>query len=385
MNGVPKTSRLTLVLAGLLAFGGTTGCWSRREINEVALVLAAGVDRTPDGAIRVTAQFPIPRPLGIDRGGPDVFTVAGTGATLDMVTANLVKEVGEYVSWSHLQLLVLGEGTATRGVADLIDFVYRQTTARETARVLVARGPAAPLLGGAGNPAVQPPAKGVRDALLSIQQEGLSLDVDIARFATALVEPGWDPVAPAARVSPAGMVRVEGLAAFRGDRLAGFLDDLTTRGYLLACSRCQRMVVLFTCPGSGEPASLRVYGHQARVDVSVVEGRVEGVTLETRLAGIPSQVRCRGTPGDTRQVDAVRAAAEETLRASAEAAVARARSLGADVFGFAMQARRRGAIVIREEDWTRWPVRVDVRVTLEQEGQTVERIDPQRESPVDTR
>lgn len=383
MRRVPGLSRLALVLAALVGLGGT-GCWSRREINELALVLAAGIDRTPRGEIQVTAQFPIPRPLGADRGGPDVFTAVGTGGTVDAATASLTKEVGEYVSWSHLQLLVLGEGTAAGGVAGVIDSIFRQTTSRETARVLVARGPAAPLLA-AGSPAVRPPAKGVRDALFGTQQEGLTLDVDVARFATALYEPGWDPVAPAARPGPGGTLQVGGLAAFRGDRLVGFLDDLAARGYLLACSRCQRMVVPFACPGSGEPASLRIYGHQTRVDVSVSDGRVEGVTLQSRLAGIPAQAGCPRTPDDARREEAVRAAAQRALVAGAEAAVARARSLGADIFGFVMQARRRGARGVREEDWARWPVGVDVRLTLEQEGQTVERIGPTQESPAEAR
>lgn len=358
-------------MAAVLVALALTGCWSRREINELALVLAAGFDRAPGGDIRVTAQFPVPQPAGGDRGGTRFFTASATGSTLELATNRLTEQVANYVTWKHLQLVVLGRDLAAGGVSEVVDFLYRPVFARETARVVVARGEAGPLLEGVSRQAALP-VRGLREVLVNAEVEGLAEDLDLARFATRLLEPGWDPVAPVVRIDGVGGLLIEGLAAFQGDRLAGFLSGRAPQGYLLSCRRCQRMVVPLQCPGGTGIGSIYVYGHQASVDVEVAGGRVERARLHVRLTGVPSQTFCRGRATDAAFVRTIEQTAREVLRSDVESALAQARAMGADIFGFGLAARRRGATGLRHQDWVNWPVQTDIELTLDREAQTVE-------------
>lgn len=46
-----------------------TGCWSRKELNELALVMALGIDLVPEG-YAVTVQVMNPGETGNQVGGP---------------------------------------------------------------------------------------------------------------------------------------------------------------------------------------------------------------------------------------------------------------------------------------------------------------------------
>lgn len=47
----------------------TTGCWNGRELNELAITLAIGLDRTMDGQYLVTAQVANPGEVATGKGG----------------------------------------------------------------------------------------------------------------------------------------------------------------------------------------------------------------------------------------------------------------------------------------------------------------------------
>ncbi len=64
---------LIVLLTGLLG-----GCWSRREITEVAVVLGTGVDLAADGRIRLTVQIARPGAFA----GPAEGGGRGKGARL---------------------------------------------------------------------------------------------------------------------------------------------------------------------------------------------------------------------------------------------------------------------------------------------------------------
>jgi len=51
---------LTCLLLLVLMAGILSGCWSRKELQELAIVLGAGVDRTPDGQVQLTLQLSRP-------------------------------------------------------------------------------------------------------------------------------------------------------------------------------------------------------------------------------------------------------------------------------------------------------------------------------------
>ena len=64
-----KTCRVLLKItvyltAVTLLMTVASGCWSRKEIEDLAFVVAVGVDMSPSGNIQITAQFAKPGAMG---------------------------------------------------------------------------------------------------------------------------------------------------------------------------------------------------------------------------------------------------------------------------------------------------------------------------------
>ena len=60
----------SLVMVSVVAAGG---CWGRTEVDDLALVLAIGLDKGEDNTVYVTLQMAVPRAVasgGAQGGGP---------------------------------------------------------------------------------------------------------------------------------------------------------------------------------------------------------------------------------------------------------------------------------------------------------------------------
>ena len=109
---------LLALLTGLLG-----GCWSRKEITEVAVVLGTGVDWTADGRIRLTVQIARPSAFagGSEAGAggkePTSWVVSAEGKTVEEAERYLAMKVPRDIYWGHCIILVIGEEMAKKPAA----------------------------------------------------------------------------------------------------------------------------------------------------------------------------------------------------------------------------------------------------------------------------
>ena len=131
----------------------TGGCWGRTEVDELALVMAIGLDEGENNTVYVTFQIAVPRAVasgGAEGGGPS----AGGGSTgASLITTmrgrsilGLVDVANTYVdrrlSFVHSKLLIVGEGLARRGLAPYVSELVRFHEIRRTMFLVVAKGTA---------------------------------------------------------------------------------------------------------------------------------------------------------------------------------------------------------------------------------------------------
>lgn len=147
---------LVCLLLRLLAAGLFGGCWSRKEIHELAFVMAIGVDWDEergryDLTLQVVRPALVPQPTGQGSGGglpqerPYFFIQVGGG--------NLAEALGEALKFEtrrlylgHLQAVGVREAAARRGIGPALDYLWRHQEVRPTAEMLVAASRARTLL-----------------------------------------------------------------------------------------------------------------------------------------------------------------------------------------------------------------------------------------------
>lgn len=153
-----KRGKYRLAVWGLLGmFPLLSGCWDRTEVNDLALIMAAGLDEGKNGGIELSVQVYTPSQAsggggGLETGGADgnggsqVIVQSIRGADFADAAAKLQEQLPRQVFWGHSEVYVLGEQLARKGVLDQIDFLFRHPQPRERAHVFVSKGKAKDIL-----------------------------------------------------------------------------------------------------------------------------------------------------------------------------------------------------------------------------------------------
>ncbi|MDI3281461.1 MAG: hypothetical protein QJR13_08845, partial [Bacillota bacterium] len=128
------------------------GCWSRKEIDHLALAMVVGVDKAPDG--RYLVELKVVKPglvAGASAGGGQGGGGGGqTGQPFWVVTSegkSILEALHRMRSFTprlpflaHNQMIVIGEEVAREGVGPVLDFFLRNRETRRTTPFFVARG-----------------------------------------------------------------------------------------------------------------------------------------------------------------------------------------------------------------------------------------------------
>lgn len=193
---------IILFLSSLL-----TGCWDRREINELTFVVLAGVDREENGDIKLTIEIPTAATLqgmvgggagGGGGGGAEspVIIVESTGRTIFDAIRNAATFTTPPLFWAHLRAIIFSEEVAQDGIAKYMDFFARDSELRGTVWVLVAQGKAGDVVKNR-NKYTQLAGEYVEQLVQGTERVGVAPAVNLENFLEHLISPkGNDPFAP---------------------------------------------------------------------------------------------------------------------------------------------------------------------------------------------
>jgi spore germination protein KC len=125
----------------------TTGCWDRRELNDLAIVLGWGLDLKKDGTYIGSAQFAIPAKLGSSSGGnggasagEGYLLETATGKSASDVSQNMQLKLSRRIFASHRRVIVMGENLAKEGLANITDEFSRNPEVRLRTDMFVVKG-----------------------------------------------------------------------------------------------------------------------------------------------------------------------------------------------------------------------------------------------------
>jgi spore germination protein KC len=174
-----------------------TGCWDRREINDVAFILTTALDLEPDGKFRVTMQIPLAGQLGGPKGGgggsggnKSYFIDSDTGRTIREAISKVQARSSRRLYSAHRRVIIVGEELARkRGIRDIFEAIARFPENRITAYMIVSKGKAADLLN------TEPPLERFSgEAIREMAKAEGRIVINIKNVAQALSKPYSDPL-----------------------------------------------------------------------------------------------------------------------------------------------------------------------------------------------
>lgn len=135
------------ILGGLLAALCTAlaGCWDHRELDEVAWVLAIGLDQGEQAPLRMTSMVAVPAGMageGAGGGGDKepVMVTSVEGHSVAQMWTLMDAYMDRQVSFEHTKTLIFGEDLVRAGIGGLLDGFNRMRGFRPEVRIMVARG-----------------------------------------------------------------------------------------------------------------------------------------------------------------------------------------------------------------------------------------------------
>ncbi|WP_178025427.1 Ger(x)C family spore germination protein [uncultured Paenibacillus sp.] len=236
---------LIILLPALLS-----GCWERRELNELAFVLGYGLDKEGD-QYKVTMQVVIPSEIATSSakgGGTPVtvyeFKVPTVFEALHKFT--LVSSRSSYLG--HIRILVLGEELARSGIAPVMDVIIRSREPRTDFYIIVARDAQASEVLRMLTPLDKLPANRLFYSLqTSSERTARTSPVTIDKLIDRLVSEGRNVALSSVEIvgdrsvngsaknlestEPKASLEIHGLAVFKKDKLIGWLNEEETIGY----------------------------------------------------------------------------------------------------------------------------------------------------------
>lgn len=368
--------RIALIWLIAILAAVISGCNGSRETDEVAYVLALGVDAAEEGMLEVTYQLAVPRTVGSE-GGPksieeasEIITIKAPSLAEARVLAN--STVARSLNISHVKAIIIGEKLARRGIGDMLAAMNRYREYRGSMFFMVVRSGTAKEFIQKVTPKQEVlPSRFFETMLNDSGESGYYIPSTLHTMYTRMVSGSAAPYATLVAVKTAkketgalrerttadraysydagdipydntgNPVEFSGVAVFFGDRMVGYLDNVDTRQLAIVLGNYQKGFITIADPQvSGKSVNVNLReGRTPKLSVAVVDGKLRleaDVLLEGEITSIASGVNYENPKYREQLEQQLSTALEQETREM----FAKSQALRSDLTGFGYPARK---------------------------------------------
>ncbi|GHI01097.1 Ger(x)C family spore germination protein [Neobacillus kokaensis] len=382
-------------LVSIITLTMLTGCWSRTELNELAITVALGIDQSGD-QFKVSAQVVNPGEVASQKGGSGnspVATYTATGETVYEAIRKMTTKVPRKIYGAHLRLLVIGEELASgKGIGKALDLLSRDPELRTDFYIVVAKETTAEqVLKILSIPLERIPANKIFQSLETSEKAwAATAGVTIDELISDLVSKGHQPLLTGIQIfgdpksgesteslqrsSTEPVLTFADMAAFKQDKLIGWLNERESKGANYITNKVHSTIVSIPCTRDGM-LGIEVVRSKTKVSGSVKNG-VPKMNVSVQAEANVGEVECSEVDLSKKDTIAeLESKTEEDIKRKIEAAITKAQAdFKTDIFGF-------GEVIHREdpkywnqykmkwnEEFVELPVKVDVDIKIRRSG-----------------
>lgn len=219
-----------------------SGCWDRTELNDLAIITAAGLDVTDDHKLELSVNIFVTKPSGDQQSG-GMFSSDGGGAgqsvvrsaaglTMADATSKLQQILPRKVFWGHDEVFIFGEKLAKQGIVEPMEYLTRHPAPRERANVFVSKGLAKDVL------QFQPPLEHtLADVLRELARSQTGLNITMKELAQMMAGKADAAVLPWVEIKQKQNDQeaspfINGAAILKKGKMVGRMNDQATRGIM---------------------------------------------------------------------------------------------------------------------------------------------------------
>ncbi|TYR80322.1 Ger(x)C family spore germination protein [Priestia megaterium] len=332
-----------------------SGCWSSRELNELAITVAVGIDKAEDG-IELTVQVINPGDLQA-KAPTNSPLVTNYSIKADSVMEALRKmtiESPRKIYLSHLRILVISEALAKEGIAEVLVSFARDHEVRTDYFVVVAKNHRASSILNVLTSVEKIPANYMFASLEVSQRvwaptKGVTLNELISNLTSegkhpvltgvlvkGDVQKGGD-MANVSKVKAPTSLTFKGLGVFKDDELVGWLNESQSKGYNYITENVKSTIVIIPC--EKKEKSHDIIGVEILKPKTDIKSKMKNgkpvIKIELTGEANVADVECQFNLQDTAKITELEKKAAKDIEDKMENAIKAARKkYKSDIFGF---------------------------------------------------
>ncbi len=260
-----------------------TGCWNRRELNDILIIQAVGIDKNRSGEFKLTYQVLKPKVLKSPLNLPSspqqkgVWCFSSTGKSIFDAIRNATLSSDKKLFWAHNKIIVINEKMAKQGIKDVLDMLLRDHEMRSDAYLIVTSQDIEKFLD-TTSPIESIPAKELENVIKNYFANAKTFPVRLYEFqkmsntkSKTAVVPFVTTKSPLKQSSQTQMFYVEKMAIFNNYKLAGYLTHQQMRGLLWATGKIKSGI--YPIKLREGLFSLELIQNSSRIDVNRKDGK----------------------------------------------------------------------------------------------------------------
>jgi spore germination protein KC len=341
-----------------------SGCWSKKELTDLAIVAAMGIDKTEDGKYAVTLQIINPGNVaGGMRGGgggtqsPPVTIYSATGNNLVEASRRASSKISRRLYYAHTNLVVIGENLAREeGLAVIIDGIDRDHEFRITTTMVITHQSTAEELVKTLTPVDKIPANKVLKTLeFSQKKSGKSIKTSVQEVMKGLQSPNKVTVVSGFRLvgnpkhasqleniqesEPESTLKASGIAILKEGKLVDWWYGRAARGTVWILDKIKGTNIDIDWKEKKDAIAYQTIRQKTDVSAHVKNGR-PSISIHSRVEGSIGEMNVPVDITDVKVISKIEKELEKEIKKEIKKAIELGQTNKADVFGFGEVIRR---------------------------------------------
>ncbi|MEK5232146.1 Ger(x)C family spore germination protein [Lysinibacillus sp. FSL K6-0232] len=382
-----KIKKIGLLCILTLLLGG---CWSKHELNELAIAIALGIDKVGDD-YEITVQIVDPSEISVRQVSAQrspVVTYHTKGKSIFEALRKMTTLAARKPYFSHLQVVVLGEDLAKEGIQEPLDFIARDHEFRNDFNVIMSYEATAKEVLNVLTPIEKVPANKIVNSLRTSEHAwGSIMTITIDELVNTLNNKEKGTVLAAIeiqgdkklgmdqtnvqRIQTPVLLRYAGLAVLEEGRFVGLLSEEESRSIGFLKDSIHSTAEIIACPEQGS-LSTEIIQSDTKVKGSFERGQPK-IAVQIHIIQNVAEVKCTINLTEDTTIQTINQITAQDIQQQIEQALATIQQYyQVDIVGFSNVLHRADAKQWKKikSDWaTIFPtLQVDVKVDVQTQG-----------------
>ncbi|CCZ57032.1 uncharacterized protein BN775_00507 [Clostridium sp. CAG:762] len=286
-----------------------TGCYNYRELNDLAITTAFGIDKDENG-YKMTFQVVNTKKSSSqdnDSGNPKIIVYEQTGKTTQEAARKIILESPKRVYANHVVLLVIDENVAKEGIENVLDLLFRDAESRKQYMVLISKGTTAKEILQTLTPLEAVNAQDILKSIIADSKYyGISEDITLESLMESLINSEKEIIIPSIKLignkeissskeniessNTSAKVILGEMAIFKNNKLVGYATEKESIALSYIRGKLKDTIVTMECPNNKDKYfSVELIGVKTKKKAS--KNKLE-VTLDITGNGSIAEIYC---------------------------------------------------------------------------------------------